>query len=232
MRLAPSVSRRHGRSRAARTGCRRNCCRAGRSRRRSTSRHCSTTQTDPSPASRSGASGQHWGRLTRPMPSSSRQSSSIRNSCRPTSMQQTRCARKDVTRSRPTCCSRVCSACRPAPRCITRWAWRVYGCSSRNSRWVRSGAPWNSIPLPLATATSSRWRCIRRGSRMNRSAACRRPIKRWPYDRDMLMALTSFQLEAGKRQDAQATARRLVAAYPADPQVRVLAAQALGEQPP
>ncbi|MBK7902749.1 MAG: tetratricopeptide repeat protein [Proteobacteria bacterium] len=57
-------------------------------------------------------------------------------------------------------------------------------------------------------------------------------VKRWPYDRDMLMALTSFQLESGKRQDAQATARRLVAAYPADPQVRVLAAQALGEQPP
>jgi tetratricopeptide (TPR) repeat protein len=56
--------------------------------------------------------------------------------------------------------------------------------------------------------------------------------QRWPYDRDMLMALTSFQLEAGKRQDAQATARRLVAAYPDDPQVRVLAAQALGEQAP
>jgi len=57
-------------------------------------------------------------------------------------------------------------------------------------------------------------------------------VKRWPYDRDMLMALTSFQLESGKRQDAQGTARRLVAAYPADPQVRVLAAQALGEQLP
>jgi len=56
--------------------------------------------------------------------------------------------------------------------------------------------------------------------------------RRWPYDRDMLMALTSFQLESGKRQDAQATARRLVAAYPADPQVQVLAAQALGEQSP
>jgi Flp pilus assembly protein TadD len=57
-------------------------------------------------------------------------------------------------------------------------------------------------------------------------------VQRWPYDRDMLMALTSFQLESGRRQDAQATARRLQAAYPADPQVRVLAAQALGEQPP
>ncbi len=56
--------------------------------------------------------------------------------------------------------------------------------------------------------------------------------RRWPYDRDMLMALTSFQLEAGKRQDAQTTARRLVAAYPADPQVQVLAAQALGQQSP
>jgi tetratricopeptide (TPR) repeat protein len=57
-------------------------------------------------------------------------------------------------------------------------------------------------------------------------------VRRWPYDRDMLMALTSFQLEAGQRQDAQVTARKLVAAYPADPQVRVLAAQALGEQSP
>jgi predicted CXXCH cytochrome family protein len=57
-------------------------------------------------------------------------------------------------------------------------------------------------------------------------------VKRWPYDRDMLMALTSFQLESGRRQDAQVTARRLAAAYPADPQVRVLAAQALGEQLP
>jgi len=57
-------------------------------------------------------------------------------------------------------------------------------------------------------------------------------VSRWPYDRDMLMALTSFQLESGKRQDAQATARKLVAAYPTDPQVRVLAAQALGEESP
>ena len=52
--------------------------------------------------------------------------------------------------------------------------------------------------------------------------------QRWPYSRDVLMALTSFQLEAGRKRDAQATARRLVAAYPADPQVQVLAAQALG----
>jgi Flp pilus assembly protein TadD len=57
-------------------------------------------------------------------------------------------------------------------------------------------------------------------------------VRHWPYDREMLMALTSFQLESGRRQDAQATARKLVAAYPTDPQVRVLAAQALGEQPP
>ena len=57
-------------------------------------------------------------------------------------------------------------------------------------------------------------------------------VKRWPYDREMLMALTSFQLESGKRQDAKVTARKLVAAYPADPQVRVLAEQALGEQSP
>jgi predicted CXXCH cytochrome family protein len=52
--------------------------------------------------------------------------------------------------------------------------------------------------------------------------------RRWPYSRDVLMALTSFQLEAGRKRDAQVTAHRLVAAYPADPQVRVLAAQALG----
>jgi Flp pilus assembly protein TadD len=57
-------------------------------------------------------------------------------------------------------------------------------------------------------------------------------VKRWPYDREMLMALTSFQLESGKRQDAQATARKLVSAYPADPQVRVLAEQALSGQSP
>jgi predicted Zn-dependent protease len=48
----------------------------------------------------------------------------------------------------------------------------------------------------------------------------------------MLMALTSFQLDAGKREEAQATARRLVAAYPGDPQVRVLAAQAVSEAAP
>jgi tetratricopeptide (TPR) repeat protein len=54
-------------------------------------------------------------------------------------------------------------------------------------------------------------------------------LRRWPYDRDLLMALTSFQLEAGRRDDAQATARKLVAAYPGDPQAAVLAAQALGD---
>jgi predicted CXXCH cytochrome family protein len=53
--------------------------------------------------------------------------------------------------------------------------------------------------------------------------------RRWPYDRDLLMALASFQLEAGRRADAQATARRLVAAFPDDPQVAVLAARALGD---
>jgi tetratricopeptide (TPR) repeat protein len=57
-------------------------------------------------------------------------------------------------------------------------------------------------------------------------------VRRWPYDRDMLMALTSFQLESGQRQGAQVTARKLIAAYPADPQVRVLAAQALGDAIP
>jgi tetratricopeptide (TPR) repeat protein len=52
--------------------------------------------------------------------------------------------------------------------------------------------------------------------------------QRWPYDREVLMALVSFQLEAGRRQEAQATARRLAAAYPEDPQVAVLVARALG----
>jgi tetratricopeptide (TPR) repeat protein len=51
--------------------------------------------------------------------------------------------------------------------------------------------------------------------------------RRWQYDREVLMALTSFQLEAGRTRDAQAAARRLVAAYPDDPQVALLAARAL-----
>jgi tetratricopeptide (TPR) repeat protein len=50
--------------------------------------------------------------------------------------------------------------------------------------------------------------------------------ERWPYDRDMLMALTSFQLEAGRHAAAAVTARRLLEVYPKDPQVQVLAAQA------
>ncbi len=56
--------------------------------------------------------------------------------------------------------------------------------------------------------------------------------RRWPYDRELLMALTSFQLEAGRRQEAQATARRLAAAYPDDPQVAVLVARAQGGDAP
>ncbi len=56
--------------------------------------------------------------------------------------------------------------------------------------------------------------------------------RRWPYDRELLMALTSFQLEAGRRQESQATARRLAAAYPDDPQVAVLVARALGGDAP
>ncbi len=53
--------------------------------------------------------------------------------------------------------------------------------------------------------------------------------RRWPYDRDLLMALTSYELEAGRQQDARTTARRLLAAFPDDPQVAVLAARALGD---
>ena len=50
--------------------------------------------------------------------------------------------------------------------------------------------------------------------------------KRWPHDRDVLMALASFELDAGRRADAANTARRLLDAYPGDPEVNALAAQA------
>jgi predicted CXXCH cytochrome family protein len=56
--------------------------------------------------------------------------------------------------------------------------------------------------------------------------------KRWPNDRDVLMALTSFELDAGRRADAANTARRLLDAYPGDPEVGVLAARAGVTSPP
>ena len=54
-------------------------------------------------------------------------------------------------------------------------------------------------------------RCIRLATSTNRSAACRTQRAAGPTSRDVLMALTSFQLEAGRKRDAQVTARRLVA---------------------
>jgi tetratricopeptide (TPR) repeat protein len=56
--------------------------------------------------------------------------------------------------------------------------------------------------------------------------------RRWPYDRELLMALTSFQVEAGRKRDAQVSARRLLEVFPDDPQVAVLAARALGDATP
>jgi predicted CXXCH cytochrome family protein len=54
--------------------------------------------------------------------------------------------------------------------------------------------------------------------------------KRWPYDRDLLLGLASFQLEAGKTGAARQTARALIAAYPSDPDAKALAEQ-LGLRP-
>jgi tetratricopeptide (TPR) repeat protein len=51
-------------------------------------------------------------------------------------------------------------------------------------------------------------------------ATLERALKRWPHDRDMLVALASFQLEAGQLERAQRTARRLFAACMALPRCR------------
>jgi Flp pilus assembly protein TadD len=52
-------------------------------------------------------------------------------------------------------------------------------------------------------------------------------LERWPRDRDLLLALASFQLKAGEREGAAATARRLIEAHPQDPQARALAGELL-----
>jgi len=50
-------------------------------------------------------------------------------------------------------------------------------------------------------------------------------LRRWPNDRDMLLALASFHLEAGRVEPAREVARRLLAAHPADANAQALAAQ-------
>jgi tetratricopeptide (TPR) repeat protein len=50
-------------------------------------------------------------------------------------------------------------------------------------------------------------------------------LKRWPTDRDMLLALASFHRQAGRLGAARDAAGRLVAAYPTDPEAQALAAQ-------
>jgi Flp pilus assembly protein TadD len=52
-------------------------------------------------------------------------------------------------------------------------------------------------------------------------------LDRWPRDRDLLLALASFQLKAGQREGAVATARRLIEAHPQDTEARALAAELL-----
>ena len=52
-----------------------------------------------------------------------------------------------------------------------------------------------------------------------------RALRRWPNDRDMLLALASFHLEAGRLDAAREVAGRFVAAYPADPDAQALAAR-------
>ena len=52
-----------------------------------------------------------------------------------------------------------------------------------------------------------------------------RAAQRWPHDRDMLMALASFQLDAGKTQAARKTVDALVGQYPEDREVQMLDAK-------
>ena len=50
-------------------------------------------------------------------------------------------------------------------------------------------------------------------------------LRRWPADRDMLLALASFELEAERRDRAAEVVGRLLEAHPADREAQVLAAQ-------
>jgi predicted CXXCH cytochrome family protein len=51
-------------------------------------------------------------------------------------------------------------------------------------------------------------------------------VRRWPHDRDMLLGLASFQLQAGDGAGARDTVQRLLQAYPGDPDGKSLEAQA------
>jgi tetratricopeptide (TPR) repeat protein len=50
-------------------------------------------------------------------------------------------------------------------------------------------------------------------------------LRRWPRDRDMLLALASLQAEAGRPEAARETARRLLEAHPSDRDAQAFAAQ-------
>jgi predicted CXXCH cytochrome family protein len=52
-----------------------------------------------------------------------------------------------------------------------------------------------------------------------------RAVQRWPHDRDILVALASFQRDAGRLDAARDVTRRLVADYPSDPDAQALAVQ-------
>lgn len=50
-------------------------------------------------------------------------------------------------------------------------------------------------------------------------------LARWPNDHDMLLALASFHMQAGRFDATRDVVRRFIAAYPADPDAQELAAQ-------
>jgi hypothetical protein len=52
-----------------------------------------------------------------------------------------------------------------------------------------------------------------------------RAAQRWPHDRDVLMALASFQLDAGRTQAARRTVDALAGQYPEDREVQMLDAK-------
>ena len=56
-----------------------------------------------------------------------------------------------------------------------------------------------------------------------------RATARWPNDRDILVALASFQLGLGRRAGARETVRRLIAAHPSDADAQAMAAELLGK---
>ncbi len=349
MRRVPCASRRRVRSRVAMTSCRRNCCRAGKRRRRSTLPRCGTMRIGPSPASRSVASGRRWGRLTQlrtefaaaiqldpefvpayvnaadvlvrlatveladVMPAETRAVV-----LGPLLGDATRAVRIEAARSlaggqdrlpqellprweaasqeyvatlgynadRPE--SRVAlggfdaalgqadaaqaqfaAAIRLDPEFVPAYVnaadvLRAQGRDRESADMLQQGllrAPLSAtlhhalglaqirlqqpelamaslrraVELDPATARYAYVYSVALHSTGQVDESIRRlqeAVRRWPYDREMLMALTSFQLESGRRQDAQATARKLVAAYPQIRRCAYWSAQALGEQSP